>query len=177
MPGLIGTRFRIRTRILHCATGPTAKQLHRRCFLLACIEPTLLFLLLSFFLSSFFDSFFLFLLPCLASTSSAFELRFRRILIEWTLVLCLFYLVRLRRLMEMRLLRCNSSMTLRFCLFTFVLFTYHTAEEKNLFFFIFCSDANLIMRDSSLTRSFFTLYRCTVNMLYFKTGRFMVFIS
>lgn len=50
MPGLIGTRFRIRTRILHCATGPTAKQLHRRCFLLACIEPTLLFLLLSFFL-------------------------------------------------------------------------------------------------------------------------------
>lgn len=53
MPGLIGTRFRIRTRILHCATGPTAKQLHRRCFLLACIEPTLLFLLLSFFLSFF----------------------------------------------------------------------------------------------------------------------------
>lgn len=175
MPGLIGTRFRIRTRILHCATGPTAKQLHRRCFLLACIEPTLLFLLLSFFL--FFRFFFLFLLPCLASTSSAFELRFRRILIEWTLVLCLFYLVRLRRLMEMRLLRCNSSMSLRFCLFTFVLFTYRIAEEENLVFFIFCSDANLIKRHSSLARSFFTLYRCTVNMLYFKTGKFMVFIS
>lgn len=176
MPGLIGTRFRIRTRILHCATGPTAKQLHRRCFLLACIEPTLLFLLLSFFLS-FFPFFFLFLLPCLASTSSAFELRFRRILIEWTLVLCLFYHVRLRRLMEMRLLRCNSSMILRFCLFTFVLFAYHIAEEENLAFFIFCSNANLIKRDSSLARSFFTLCRCTVNMLHFKIGKFMVFIS